>query len=203
MSATMNGNPIWCRPAPTRTGAIWDAEDEPLEGVSLAEMPALVAAAIKAGLIKMPGAEEEAYGYKDGYKKDACRLCTKRFWKPPYSRIRVCIPCRFPKRPCEYCKVEFQPHSAHYKTCSRSCAQKHKQLYAQAKNARYKAERTQVPCAICCAMFGMKFTGGKPSQACSQVCGIELFKRNGAAKRAQREANRQNKTNKTNNTQNL
>jgi hypothetical protein len=194
----MNGNPIWCRPAPTRTGAIWDAEDEPLEGVSLADAPRLVAAAIKAGLIKVASDELQPFGWREGHIQRTCKKCKERFWIAPNKSNRRCIPCRISRKDCSRCGKQFQPTQAKYKTCSPECAMGIRRAYADARSAEYKARRPQVICPICGVEFGMKFTSGKLSKTCGKACGTEFFMRNAAAKRAQREANQQNKISKTN-----
>jgi hypothetical protein len=191
----MNGNAIWCRPAPTRTGAIWDAEDEPLEGVSLADAPRLVAAAIKAGLIRLASDEPKPFGWREGYLERTCRNCQKGFWSAPNQTKLRCIPCRIPTKPCSHCHKQFQPQQAKYKTCSPECAMAARKVYQEARSADYKARRPQVLCPICGVNFGMKFSAGKMAKTCGKACGTEYFKRNAAEKRAQREANRLAKTN--------
>jgi hypothetical protein len=202
MSATMNGAPIWCRPAPTRTGAIWDAEDEPLQGVSLADAPRLVAAAIKAGLIKLASDEPRPFGWREGCLERQCRGCQQPFWNPKNSKLRRCISCRIPKKPCLHCGNLFQPEQRHYKTCSKECAMAARKVYIDAYSAEARAKRPKVICPICGVEFGMKFSAGGLSKTCGKECGTEFFKRNAAAKRAQREANQQNKISKPNNTEN-
>lgn len=199
----MNGAPIWCRPAPTRTGAIWDAEDEPLQGVSLADAPRLVAAAIKAGLIRLASDEPKPFGWREGYLERTCRGCQQPFWGPQRSKLRRCIPCRIPKKPCSHCGKPFQPEQPHYKTCSKDCAMAARKVYIDAYSAEARARRPRMQCPICGVDFAMKFSAGGMAKTCGKTCGTEYFMRNAAAKRAQREANQQNKTNKTNNTQNL
>jgi len=186
----MNGAPIWCRPAPTRTGAIWDKDDESEEVVALAEMPRLVAAAIKAGLIKLPSDEPKPFGWREGYLERACRGCQQPFWGPPRSKLRRCIPCRIPQKPCSHCGKPFQPEQPHYKTCSKECAMAARKVYIDAYSAEARARRPKINCPICGVEFGMKFSAGGLSKTCGKACGTEFFKRNAAEKRAQREANR-------------
>jgi hypothetical protein len=202
MSATMNGAPIWCRPAPTRTGAIWDVEDEPLQGVSLADAPRLVAAAIKAGLIKLASDEPKPFGWRDGHIERTCRGCQKPFWGHKKGKLRRCIPCRIPKKACSHCGKDFQPEQPHYKTCSKPCAMAARKVYIDAYSAEARAKRPKIQCPICGVDFGMKFSARGMSKTCGKVCGTEYFIRNAAAKRAQRGANQHNKISKPNNTEN-
>ncbi len=200
MSHTMNGKPMWCRPAPTRCGDIWDKDDDTEEVVALAEMPRLVASAIKAGLIKVTSDEPKPFGWREGHIERTCRKCQQRFWSAPNKAKLRCIPCRIPQKPCAHCGNLFQPQQKKYKTCSQECAMAARKLYQDARSADYKAQRPQVLCPICGVNFGMKFSAGKMAKTCGKVCGTVYFMRNAEAKRAQREANQQNKISKTNNT---
>lgn len=194
MSHTMNGKPMWCRPAPTRCGETWSPEDQTEKVVALAEMPRLVAAAIAAGLIRLPSDELQPFGWREGHIQRTCKKCKERFWIAPNKVTRRCIPCRIPQKPCGYCGKPFQPEQKKYKTCSPECAMAARKLYQDARSADYKAQRPQVLCPICGVNFGMKFSAGKMAKTCGKECGTVYFMRNAEEKRRQREANKQAKT---------
>ena len=75
MSHFHNGKPLWCRPAPTKSGAIWSPEDKDEEATALSEMPGLIAKAIKAGLVQRPKQEPKRFKAVQAWQRAQCEQC--------------------------------------------------------------------------------------------------------------------------------
>lgn len=180
----MNGKPVWCRPAPTRDSGIWDPVDEPLETVTLDELPALIASAIKAGLVYRPDpAPLVAIGQrKRRYAVGICDRCQGRFNRGHKSGLTTCVPCRRPAKICKACGKSFQPQKAEQVCCNKKCAGLALRQQAEERHGR----KPTLSCVICGAQHRYRFSGGKLSQTCGKTCGYELQKIRNAEKKAKK-----------------
>ena len=189
MSALMNGKPLWCRPAPTKTGSIWSPEDTDEEVVAISELPSLIERAIKAGLVQRPTAAEVIPAWRQNAIQKTCRTCGKAFWQAKSQNLANCASCRIPPKNCTVCGTQFQPQQKKYLTCSEACAHVKRQEGVQRHAAEQWDKRPKIECPVCHNLFPLRFSGGKAAKTCGRECGTEFFRRNAEAKRKQRESN--------------
>ena len=190
MSALMNGKPMWCRPAPTKTGSIWSPEDPDEEVVAISELPALIERAIRAGLVQRPTAAEVIPPWRKNAIQQNCKKCGSAFWQAKSQKAVTCAQCRIAPKNCTVCGTKFQPAQKKYLTCSEACAHVKRQEGVQRHAAEQWAKRPKLECPVCHQLFPLRFSGGKAAKTCGKICGTEFFKRNAAIKRQQREANK-------------
>lgn len=195
MSHMMNGKPIWCPSAPTKSGSVWTPEDLKKEddAVALSELPRLIEAAIKAGLVQRPSPEDTIPVWRKNAIEKTCKQCAKKFWAAKSNKLARCVTCRIPAKNCVVCDKVFHPTQRKYVTCSEECANQKRIEGIRRHSEEQWAKRPKVNCPICGVQFPMRFSGGKPVNTCGKECGVELFRRNHALKRAQREANQAKK----------
>jgi hypothetical protein len=189
MSAMMNGKPLWCRPAPTKSGAIWSPEDTDEELVAISELPLLIERAIRAGLVQRPTAAEVIPPWRKNAIQKTCKKCGTAFWQAKSQKLVKCATCRIQPKNCTVCGKQFQPQQKKYLTCSEACAHVKRQEGVQRHAAEQWAKRPKLECPVCHNLFPLRFSGGRAAKTCGKVCGTEFFKRNAAAKREQRAAN--------------
>jgi len=163
---TMNGKPVWSRPARTREydfGTAPETDDSRLR--LLGEAPDLIRAAIKAGLIKPPESPEKpSLGRKSEWAN--CAKCAVTFTREIGSTRALCFPCRLPATTCRACGVIFQPQQRKQLCCTIVCRVS---LIRAAAEGR-KGPRVTIICAGC----GKKFeqTTGNRRKNCSRDCGL-------------------------------
>lgn len=184
MMHTKNGAPIWCPPAPTRSGEL-RAPTQPAEKLDLSEIPGIVARAIAAGLIKR--GEPEPVKCRKNQREDICTKCGVRFWQSRSQKVRTCTTCRIPAKPCVVCGKTFHAAQRKYLTCSETCAQAKRQAGLRAYLAERWEAAPKIECPICGKIVVARKSGGKFNKTCGQQCGAELFRRNHAARRQQQQ----------------
>lgn len=163
----MNGKPVWSRPARTKEydfGSTVDARDE--GAVLLSEAAALVAEALKKGLIRKPAADEPGeLGSKSTWAK--CNGCGDTFSRHIASIQPLCSVCRLPSVSCKACGIQFQPKQHRQICCSNDCRATIVRAAAQGK----KVARVTIICAACRKPFQQ--TPGNKRKNCSQACGVQ------------------------------
>lgn len=182
MSYTMNGKPLWCRPARTRCGsdkpAKLDADDAASKHLGLlAEAAQLVAAGIRAGLIKKPDEEyvsQPAPRMRSSDVMATCDKCAGQFVRGKSSSQLTCVACRIGPRPCQYCGKIFPPERKTQKFCSVRCSA----LERTKEQKRCKSVRAEIPCVVCSTPHPMRWHGAKLVQTCSKPCANVLTAQN-------------------------
>jgi hypothetical protein len=164
-----NGNPLWCRPAPTKSGAIWTKEDEPKETVALSEMPKLIAKAIKAGLVQKPKEEPRAAKPVASWQRAWCEQCGTKFTRNHLRHV-WCESCRNPPVPCFVCGTPFRKRHNKQTACSVECSKERQRRSYQvmAESKRKPVKLTE--CIICKEMKPVRQAGQKVARTCSKEC---------------------------------
>lgn len=164
-----NGNPMWCRPAPTKSGAIWTKEDEPEETVELSELPRLIAKAIKAGFVQKPKEEPRIVKAVASWQRSFCEQCGSKFTRN-HMRHVWCEACRNPPVPCVLCGTPFRKRHSKQTACSVECSKERQRRSYQvmAESKRKAAKLTE--CIICKEMRPVRQAGSKAAKTCSKEC---------------------------------
>ena len=169
--STMNGNAYYSPPS-RHTRCLGDRfieGDLPKEKPKLEEFPFLVAKAIAAGLIQLPGPEEllevEPVGKPIAdWRKISCIKCGEVFVRG-HHHIEACSVCRLDKRKCAFCQKQFQPTERKQTCCSAVCREK--------KISLPKAPTRVLPTHICKACqqpFTGRLSGAGWAKTCSDAC---------------------------------
>ena len=170
MSYTMNGKPMWCRPAPTKTGSIWSPEDPDEEAVALSELPSLIERAIRAGLVQRPTAVDDPTGKlrmdRPSNVWSRCDTCHQQFQHGKKSQLTTCFPCRLPAATCKGCGKQFQPQRRSQLLCGKACVG----LALTAAATERNKDRATVACVICGTQHLIRFAGGKMAVTCGRQC---------------------------------
>lgn len=173
MSALMNGKPVWCRPAPTRTGAIWNPDMVEDKAAALAELPALIARAIARGLVHRPEPVTTLVERLGANSEWATCSCGQQFARKRGGTMDRCFSCRTPAIRCRCCHELFHPPKRGQKTCSQACR------ITLIKDAAVR--KTKPPqmadCPVCGTRYVNRTGHRKSTKTCSQPCGIALMKR--------------------------
>lgn len=167
MSHFHNGKPLWCRPAPTKSVAIWTPEDEDEETVALSELPGLIAKAIKAGLVQKPKTESVLISTVSPWRRANCTACGIRFVRNKKAHVK-CADCRMPFRNCVQCGKKFQTRQHKATCCSLECSKK-KQIESFRKNYVRKPVPL-VQCIICKEHKPMRQAGSTFAKTCGKEC---------------------------------
>lgn len=172
----MNGEKIWCRPAPVRTRSVYDIESVDTDRSLLAEMPRLIEMAIKRGLVYRPDVAPSSIGHRS--VTAICKKCRLEFTRSKSSHYATCHICRIPPAKCKACEQTFQPKLKKQTTCSPSCQQ---ELARRARLIISEAAGTLLPskeCPICGTIYKVRNNGRKTTMTCSRTCGIALMVKN-------------------------
>jgi hypothetical protein len=166
MNGTMNGKPVWSRPARTKEFAFPD-EPQAEETLVLSEAKALVQRAIKAGLIKQPKpAPEPRENAGMRSVTQTCRTCGVKFTRHVSIIRDRCVSCRLDPAACTGCGKMFQPIVRKQKCCSDSC-----RTTVLKRNGMFFAKpKATINCDGCGVAF--EKTPGNPRRNCSRVCGF-------------------------------
>lgn len=162
-----NGKPLWCRPAPTKSGAIWTKEDE--QETALSEMPKLIANAIKAGLVQKPKEEPREVKPLASWQCAWCEQCGTKFTRNHLRHVK-CESCRNPPVPCFLCGTLFRKRHSKQNACSVQCSkEKQRRSYqVMAESKRKPVKLTE--CIICKEMKPVRQAGQKVARTCSKEC---------------------------------
>lgn len=165
MSHFHNGKPLWCRPAPTKSGAIWTPEDQDEETVALSELPELIRKAIKAGLVQKPAEAPKPFKAVQAWQRAHCEKCKVKFIR--HTKKHVCCElCRNPEIPCFLCGKMFRKQNHKQTSCSVECAkERQRQSFQSKKKAPKLAE-----CIICKQMHPVRQAGSSTAKTCGKKC---------------------------------
>jgi hypothetical protein len=174
MSYTMNGKPLWCRPARTRGGeAARDIDTDEVAAEQLgilAEAAQLVADGIRAGLVYRPSAVDDPTGKlrmdRPNNVWSRCDTCHQQFQHGKKSKLTTCFSCRLPAATCKGCGKQFQPQRRSQLLCGKACVG----LALTAAATERNKDRATVPCVICGAQHLIRFAGGKMAVTCGRQC---------------------------------
>jgi hypothetical protein len=174
MSYTMNGKPMWCRPARTRGGeGVRDIDTDEVATEQLgilAEAAQLVAAGIRAGLVYRPTAVDDPTGKlrmdRPNNVWSRCDTCHQQFQHGKKSKLTTCFSCRLPAATCKGCGKQFQPQRRSQLLCGKACVG----LALTAAATERNKDRATVPCVICGAKHLIRFAGGKMAVTCGRQC---------------------------------
>jgi hypothetical protein len=178
---SMNGNPIWCRPARTREYDFAAVEEPSEEELSiLAEAAQLVAAGIKAGLISVSKdttpIPPSALGNRGAQSvRRPCEKCGEEFshhWK---RTLTICFPCRLGAINCKCCGVSFRRTRSHQTVCTNACKYKHQASLNAVRSNATNVKRVDLDCPVCGKKFSMRSAGGRVSKTCGKECGKVLM----------------------------
>lgn len=164
-----NGKPLWCRPAPTKSGAIWTPEDEDEETVALSELPGLIAKAIKAGLVQKPADAPNPFKAIAAWQRGQCEQCGGKFLRN-HKRHVWCEPCRNPPIPCYVCKQPFRKKHSKQTACSVECSKERQRssFLVMAEKKRKPVKLTE--CIICKQMHPVRPAGSSTAKTCGKEC---------------------------------
>jgi hypothetical protein len=174
-----NGNPLWCRPAPTKSGAIWSKEDELEETVELSELPRLIANAIKAGLVQRPAQEPRIVKPVASWQRASCEQCGAKYTRN-HMRHVWCEACRNPPVPCVLCGTPFRKRHSKQTACSVECSKERQRasFLVMAESKRKPVKLSE--CIICEQMKPVRQAGGTFAKTCSKECAAVYRKQKGA-----------------------
>jgi hypothetical protein len=192
MSGLMNGAPYYSAPHRrqksymTRLGSLAEDVLKP----ELAEMPGLVAAAIRKGLIKRPDPSETIpspvakVGPLADWQTIACTDCGCTFERRQ-RKLTTCTTCRIPIKTCKNCQTEFRPVDRKKVCCSKQCSQLMQVASFKAQHNYTKSQPKMAECIICHEIRPVRPSGSGVAKTCSPECSKKF--------RAIRNAERQSK----------
>ncbi len=180
MSGLMNGAPYYS--APHRHQKCYMARLSSLAECvlkpELAEMPALVAAAIRQGLIKRPDPAGLVpvpivkRGPLAPWQTTQCCECGVTFERHKRT-LTKCETCRIPMKACKNCQKEFRPADRKKVCCSRICSQAMQVASFKAQHVYTKSLPKMAECIICHQIKPVRPSGSGVAKACSPECSKE------------------------------
>jgi len=180
MSGLMNGAPYYSAPHRhqkcymARLGSLAEDVLKP----ELAEMPALVAAAIRQGLIKRPDPTGLVptpilkRGPLAPWQTTQCGECGVTFERHKRT-LTKCEVCRIPMKECKNCQKEFRPADRKKVCCSRICSQAMQVSSFKAQHTYTKTLPKMAECIICHQIKPVRPSGSGVAKACSPECSKE------------------------------
>jgi len=177
MSGLMNGAPYYSAPHRhqksymSRLGSL----AEPTAKPELAEMPALVAAAIRQGLIKRPDPKDTIplpilkRGPLAPWQTAECLECQCTFERNRRNIVK-CETCRIPIKVCKNCQKEFRPVDRKKVCCSRECSQAMQIASFKAQHNYTKSLPKMAECIICHQVRPVRPSGSGVAKTCSPEC---------------------------------
>jgi len=192
MIGTMNGAPYYSAPHRhqksyiSRLGSLAEDVLKP----ELAEMPGLVADAIRKGLIKRPDPRGMVptpilkRGPLAEWQTTQCDECAISFERHKRT-LTKCKTCRIPMRDCKNCQREFRPKDMKTICCSAECSQKMQVASFKAQHEYSQRLPKMAECIICHQIEPTRPSGSGVAKTCSPECSKQF--------RAIRNAERQSK----------
>jgi len=175
--STMNGAPYWSPPSRhhkgyiARLGSLAENTLKP----ELAELPALVAAAIRQGLIKRPDPSGLVpvpvvkRGPLLDWQTTECDECGCSFERHKRT-LTKCQVCRIPIKPCKSCGVEFRPADKKKVCCSKECSQTMQVASFKAQHSYTQTQPKVAECVICHQVRPVRPAGSGVAKTCSPAC---------------------------------
>jgi hypothetical protein len=180
MSGTMNGAPYYAPPHRhqknymSRLGSLAEDVLKP----ELAELPGLVADAIRKGLIKRPDPSGlvptpilKSAPLAD-WQTVNCTDCGVTFERHKRT-LTKCKTCRIPMRDCKNCGTHFRPPSNTTLCCSSNCSQAQQVANLKAQHDYTKALPKVAECIICHQIKPVRPSGSGVAKTCSPECSKE------------------------------
>jgi hypothetical protein len=139
------------------------------ERINLEEIPFLVAKAVASGLIKLPGADQEAetkpvHVPVSDWRKISCIKCGQEFVRGQ-RQIMECTMCRLDKKRCTLCRSYFQPTQKWQLCCSTACTEK------KAALSHFQTKPLPIhTCKVCNEPFTGRLSGAGWAKTCSDAC---------------------------------
>lgn len=176
----MNGAPYYSAPHRhqksymSRLGTITEKALRP----ELAELPELVASAIRKGLIKRPDPSGLVptpilkRGPLADWQTTACNECGVTFERHKRTLTR-CNVCRISMRDCKNCGTYFRPPSNTTLYCSKDCSQAQQVAKLKAQHTYSKTLPKVAECIVCHQIKPVRPSGSGVARACSPECSKE------------------------------
>jgi hypothetical protein len=177
MSGTMNGAPYYSAPHRhqkcymARLGSLAEDVLKP----ELAELPGLVADAIRKGLIKRPDPKDlvpepiAKRGPLAEWQIAECLECQCTFERNRRNIVK-CETCRIPIKACKNCQTEFRPVDRKKVCCSRECSQAMQIASFKAQHNYTKSLPKVAECIICHQIKPVRPSGSGVAKTCSTEC---------------------------------
>ncbi len=176
----MNGAPYYSAPHRhqksymTRLGSLAQDALKP----ELAELPGLVADAIRKGLIKRPDPAGLVptpilkRGPLAEWQTTQCGECGVTFERHKRT-LTKCEVCRIPMKACKNCQKEFRPVDRKKVCCSRECSQLMQVASFKAQHNYTKSQPKMAECIICRQIKPVRPSGSGVAKTCSTECSKE------------------------------
>jgi hypothetical protein len=177
MSGMMNGAPYYSAPHRhqksymTRLGSLAEETIKP----ELAELPALVASAIRRGLIKRPDPSGLVpvpvvkRGPLAPWMTADCDECGISFERHKRT-LTKCQVCRIPIKPCKNCGTEFRPADLKKVCCSAECSRLIQVASFRAQHTYTKSLPKMAECIVCHQVRPVRPAGSGVAKTCSPEC---------------------------------
>ena len=177
MSGLMNGAPYYSAPHRHQKSYISRlcASSETTLNPELAEFPALVADAIRNGLIKRPDPKDMVpepivkRGPLAPWQTAECLECQCTFERNRRNIIK-CETCRIPIKACKNCQTEFRPVDRKKVCCSRECSQAMQIASFKAQHNYTQSLPKVAECIICHQVRPVRPSGSGVAKTCSPEC---------------------------------
>ena len=176
MSGLMNGAPFWSPPHRhqksymSRLGTLAGTAIKP----ELAEFPALVAAAIRRGIIQRPDLSQTIpppvakIGPQAAWQTIACIDCGNTFNRRQRKTVK-CQLCRSPLQTCQSCGVEFRSTVLKRVGCSPECSRAMGVIRLK-QSCSAKGPPKVAECIICHQIKPVRRSGNGVAKTCSPEC---------------------------------
>lgn len=180
----MNGAPYYSPPHRhqksyiSRLGTLAECALKP----ELAELPELVAAAIRQGLIKRPDPSGLVpvpvvkRGPLAPWMTANCDECGVSFERHKRT-LTKCQTCRIPMRACKNCQQQFRPADLKKVCCSAKCSRLIQVASFKAQHTYTKAQPKVAECVICHQVRPVRPAGSGVAKTCSPECS-KIFRAN-------------------------
>ena len=177
MSGMMNGAPYYSPPHRhqksymSRLGTITEQAIKP----ELAELPELVASAIRQGLIKRPDPSGLVpvpvvkRGPLAPWMTADCDECGVSFERHKKT-LTKCQGCRIPMRDCKNCGTQFRPADLKKVCCSTECSRLIQVASFKAQHNYSKTLPKMAECIVCHQIKPVRPSGSGVAKACSPEC---------------------------------
>lgn len=180
----MNGAPFWSPPHRHQKSYISRlcASSEATLNPELAEFPALVADAIRKGLIKRPDPKDLVptpilkRGPLAEWQTTACDECGVTFERHKRT-LTKCQTCRIPMRGCKNCGTQFRPADLKKVCCSTECSRLIQVASFKAQHNYTQTLPKTAECVICHQIRPVRPAGSGVAKTCSPECS-KIFRAN-------------------------
>lgn len=192
MSGLMNGAPYYSAPhrhQKSYTARLSSLAENAIKP-ELAELPALVASAIRRGLIKRPDptglvpVPMVKRGPLAPWQTTQCDECGVTFERHKRT-LAKCETCRIPIKPCRNCQKEFRPADRKKVCCSTECSQAIQVANFKAQHSYSQRLPKTAECVICRQIKPTRPAGSGFAKTCSLECSA-VFRRMGNVQKSEK-----------------